>query len=164
MMAAQGIDIVSRIRDEGLKAPKIHADDTPVPVLDPGRGRTATGRLWTYAVDERASGSSAPPLVWYRFTPDRTGAHPQAELAASPAISRPMPLPDMTSPTRPGASSRSPAGRISDARFSTSIRPSRPRSAPISSNGLRHSMPSRPTRAGSRPISDAARGRSAPRR
>lgn len=101
MMAAQGIDIdrstlagwtgqasalldpiVSRIRDEGLKASKIHADDTPVPVLDPGRGRTATGRLWTYAVDDRASGSTRPPLVWYRFTPDRTGAHPQAELAS----------------------------------------------------------------------------------
>jgi transposase len=100
MMAAQGIDIdrstlagwtgqasalldpiVSRIRAEGLKASKIHADDTPVPVLDPGRGRTATGRLWTYAVDDRASGSTSPPLVWYRFTPDRTGAHPQAELA-----------------------------------------------------------------------------------
>lgn len=101
MMAAQGIDIdrstlagwtgqasalldpiVSRIRDEGLRRTKIHADDTPVPVLDPGRGRTATGRLWTYAVDDRASGSTAPPLVWYRFTPDRTGAHPQAELAS----------------------------------------------------------------------------------
>ena len=101
MMAAQGIDIdrstlagwtgqasalldpiVSRIRDEGLKASKIHADDTPVPVLDPGRGRTATGRLWTYAVDDRASGSTSPPLVWYRFTPDRTGAHPQAEPAS----------------------------------------------------------------------------------
>lgn len=100
MMAAQGIDIdrstlagwtgqasallapiVSRIRDEGLGRTNLHADDTPVPVLDPGRGRTATGRLWTYAVDDRGSGSTAPPLVWYRFTPDRTGAHPQAELA-----------------------------------------------------------------------------------
>ncbi len=101
MMAAQGIDIdrstlagwtgqaaalldpiVARIREEGLKASKIHADDTPVPVLEPGRGKTATGRLWAYAVDDRASGSPAPPLVWYRFTPDRTGAHPQNELAS----------------------------------------------------------------------------------
>ena len=101
MMAAQGIDIdrstlagwagqaaslldpiVARIREEGLKATKIHADDTPVPVLEPGRGKTATGRLWAYAVDDRASGSLAPPLVWYRFTPDRTGAHPQKELTS----------------------------------------------------------------------------------
>jgi hypothetical protein len=73
--------IISRIREQGLKATKIHADDTPVPVLDPGRGKTATGRLWTYVVDDRASGSTTPPLAWYRFTPDRTGAHPQKELA-----------------------------------------------------------------------------------
>ncbi len=100
MMAAQGLDIdrstlaswtgqaaalldpiVSRIRDEVLKADKIHADDTPVPVLDPGRGKTATGRLWVYAVDDRASGGTAPRATWYRFTPDRTAAHPLAHLA-----------------------------------------------------------------------------------
>lgn len=99
-MAAQGVDldrstlagwvgqaaslldpVAARIRDEGLRAAKIHADDTPVPVLDPGRGRTATGRLWVYAVNDRASGASTPPLVWYRFTPDRSGIHPQRELA-----------------------------------------------------------------------------------
>ena len=100
MMAAQGLDIdrstlagwtgqaaalldpvVSRIRDAVLTADKIHADDTPVPVLDPGRGKTATGRLWVYAADDRASGSTTPPATWYRFTPDRTGSHPQAHLA-----------------------------------------------------------------------------------
>ncbi|HEX2019640.1 MAG TPA: IS66 family transposase [Aurantimonas sp.] len=100
MMAAQGLDIdrstlagwtgqaavlldpvVSRIRDAVLTADKIHADDTPVPVLDPGRGKTATGRLWVYAADDRASGSTAPPATWYRFTPDRTAAHPQTHLA-----------------------------------------------------------------------------------
>ncbi len=100
MMAAQGLDIdrstlagwtgqaavlldpvVSRIRDEALKADKIHVDDTPVAVLDPGRGKTATGRLWVYAADDRASGSTAPPATWYRFTPDRIAAHPQAHLA-----------------------------------------------------------------------------------
>ena len=100
MMAAQGLDIdrstlagwtgqaaalldpvVSRIRDEVLKADKIHADDTPVPVLDPGRGKTVTGRLWVYAADDRASGGTTPPATWYRFTSDRTGAHPQAHLA-----------------------------------------------------------------------------------
>lgn len=73
--------IVSRIRDEVLKADKIHADDTPVPVLDPGRGKTATGRLWVYAADNQASGSTAPRATWYRFTPDRTAAHPMSHLA-----------------------------------------------------------------------------------
>ena len=100
-MAAQGIEIdrstlagwvgkasalldpiVSRIRSEGLKASKIYSDDTTVPVLDPGRGKTATARLWVYAVDDRGSAATSPPLVWYKFTPDRTGAHPQAELAS----------------------------------------------------------------------------------
>jgi transposase len=49
--------IVSRIRDEGLKASKIHADDTPVPVLDPGRGRTATGNR---PMSDDAHGRIAP--------------------------------------------------------------------------------------------------------
>lgn len=99
MMAAQGIDIdrstlagwagqaahlldpiVNRIREEGLKASKIHADDTPVPMLVPGKGKTAQARLWAYVVDDRASGASGPALVWYRFTPDRSGIHPQTEL------------------------------------------------------------------------------------
>ena len=35
---------------------KLHADDTPVPVLDPGRGKTKTGRLWTYVRDDRPAG------------------------------------------------------------------------------------------------------------
>ena len=75
MMAAQGLEIdrstlagwtgqaaalldpvVNRIRDEVLKADKIHADD-------------------------QASGSTAPRATWYRFTPDRTAAHPPAHLA-----------------------------------------------------------------------------------
>jgi transposase len=99
MMAAQGVDIdrstlagwagqaaqlldpiVARIREEGLKAAKLHVDDTPVPMLVPGKGRTAQARLWTYVVDDRASGATGPALVWYRFTPDRGGIHPQAEL------------------------------------------------------------------------------------
>jgi hypothetical protein len=42
-----------------LAAGKVHADDTPVPVLDPGRGRTKTGRLWVYVRDDRPCGSQA---------------------------------------------------------------------------------------------------------
>ena len=61
-------------------AQKIHADDTPVPVLDPGRGKTKTGRLWTYVRDDRPAGSRDPPAVWYRYSPDRRGEHPQAHL------------------------------------------------------------------------------------
>lgn len=58
----------------------LHADDTPVPVLAPGTGKTKTGRLWAYLRDERPHGSKAPPAVLYRFSPDRKAEHPKAHL------------------------------------------------------------------------------------
>lgn len=64
-----------------LDGEKVHADDTPVAVLDPGRGRTKTGRLWVYVRDDRPAGSTEPPAAWYRYSPDRKGEHPQAHLA-----------------------------------------------------------------------------------
>jgi len=62
-------------------AGKLHADDTPVPVLDPGRGRTKTGRLWTYVRDDRPAGSADTPAVLFRYSPDRRGEHPRKHLA-----------------------------------------------------------------------------------
>jgi transposase len=59
---------------------KVHADDTPVPVLDPGRGRTKTGRLWVYVRDDRPCGSQDAPAVWFQYSPDRGGAHPRDHL------------------------------------------------------------------------------------
>lgn len=59
----------------------LHADDTPVPVLAPGSGKTKTGRLWAYVRDERPHGGAAPPAVFYRYTPDRRGEHPREHLA-----------------------------------------------------------------------------------
>ena len=61
---------------------KVHAGDTPVPVLDPGRGKTKTARLWTYVRDDRPAGSRDPPAVWYRYSPDRKAEHPRAHLRA----------------------------------------------------------------------------------
>lgn len=59
----------------------LHADDTPVPVLAPGTGKTRTGRLWAYLRDERPHGGTAPPAVLYRYSPDRKALHPRAHLA-----------------------------------------------------------------------------------
>ena len=56
------------------------ADDTPVKLLAPGTGRTATGRVWTYVRDERPSNGEAPPAAWYRFSADRKAAHPKGHL------------------------------------------------------------------------------------
>jgi transposase len=58
----------------------LHADDTPVPVLDPGRQKTKTGRLWVLVRDERPWGGPAPPAVTYLYSPDRKGEHAQALL------------------------------------------------------------------------------------
>jgi transposase len=58
----------------------IHCDDTPVPVLAPGAGKTKTGRLWVYLRDERPHASTAPPAVLFRYTPDRKGEHCRKEL------------------------------------------------------------------------------------
>ncbi len=63
-----------------LAGAKVHTDDTPVPVLDPGRGRTKTGRLWVYVRDDRPAASTEPPAAWYRYSPNRKGEHPQAHL------------------------------------------------------------------------------------
>lgn len=59
---------------------KIHGDDTPVPVLCPGRRTTKEGRLWTYVRDDRPAASSDPPAVFFRYSPDRKGERPRAHL------------------------------------------------------------------------------------
>jgi transposase len=63
-----------------LGAAKLHADDTPVPVLDPGRGKTKTGRLWVYVRDDRPAGSTDAPAVLFRYAPDRRGERPGEHL------------------------------------------------------------------------------------
>lgn len=63
-----------------MSAAKLHGDDTPVPVLCPGRGTTKQGRLWTYVRDDRPAGSTSPPAVWFAYSPDRKGAHPCGHL------------------------------------------------------------------------------------
>jgi hypothetical protein len=65
-----------------MSAERVHADDTTVPVLDSGRGKTKTGRLWCYARDDRPFGGKAAPAVLYCYSPDRKGEHPRVHLAS----------------------------------------------------------------------------------
>ncbi|RWI72208.1 IS66 family transposase [Mesorhizobium sp.] len=58
----------------------LFADDTPVPVLDPGRGRTKTGRLWVYARDQRGWSGPQPSAAVYLFAPDRKAERPASHL------------------------------------------------------------------------------------
>lgn len=71
------VDAIGRYVTAGAK---VHADDTPVPVLDPGSGKTKTGRLWVYVRDDRPAGSQDPPAAWYRYTKTREGAHTKRHL------------------------------------------------------------------------------------
>jgi len=76
--AATLMPLVEAIRAHVFAAQRLHADDTPVPVLD--TGQTRTGRLWTYVRDDRPFAGRAPPAAVYFYSPDRSGAHPQAHL------------------------------------------------------------------------------------
>jgi transposase len=72
--------LVEEVRKHVLAGSKIHADDTPVPVLAPGNGKTKTGRLWTYVRDDRPAGYSTAPAVWFAYSEDRKGEHPRQHL------------------------------------------------------------------------------------
>jgi transposase len=72
--------LVEALERHVLSADKVHADDTPVPVLYPGRGTTKQGRLWAYVRDDRPAASDLPPAAWFAYSPDRKGKHPQEHL------------------------------------------------------------------------------------
>ena len=63
-----------------LSSPKVFADDTTLPVLDPGNGRTKTGRLWCYAVDNRPWQGPGHPVAAYVYSEDRKAEHPAIHL------------------------------------------------------------------------------------
>ena len=69
--------LVDEIRKHVLAGSKIHGDDTPVPVLAPGNGKTKTGRLWTYVRDDRPAAQFTPAAVWFAYSEDRKGEHPR---------------------------------------------------------------------------------------
>src|SRR4051812_28901641 len=69
------------LRQHVMSSTRIFADDTRLPVLDPGRGRTKSGCLWGYAIDDRPWGGETPPAVVFLYAEDRKGEHPAAHLA-----------------------------------------------------------------------------------
>jgi transposase len=71
--------IIARIRAHVFAAERIHADDTTVPIL--AKGKTATGRLWTYVRDDRPFGGPDPPAAVFYASRDRTSTHPERHLA-----------------------------------------------------------------------------------
>ncbi|MGO6849608.1 IS66 family transposase [Rhizobium beringeri] len=74
--------LLVKLREHVLAGHRLHGDDTPVPVLEPGKGKTRTGRLWTYVRDGRPHGDTTPPAACYFFSSDRKGQHPKQHLAS----------------------------------------------------------------------------------
>src|SRR5438105_5251853 len=72
--------LIDALAAEMMASDTLHVDDTPVPVLAPGTGKTKTGRLWTYVRDERPFAGSRPPAALFFYSPDRKGEHPRAHL------------------------------------------------------------------------------------
>jgi transposase len=72
--------LYERILNAVLASPRVFADDTTLPVLDPGRGKTKTGRLWCYAVDNRPWRGPGHPAAAYVYSEDRKGEHPATHL------------------------------------------------------------------------------------
>src|SRR5277367_6299964 len=78
--AAEVAPVVDRLREMLLASSRIFVDETVVPVLDPGRGRTKKGYFWTIARDDRPWGGSTPPAVVYSYAPGRGHIHADALL------------------------------------------------------------------------------------
>src|SRR5215471_1221750 len=71
----------ARLAEHVFASQTLFADDTPIPVLDPGRGRTKTGRLWVYARNDRPWCGPDPPAAVYLYSPDRRAERPASHLA-----------------------------------------------------------------------------------
>lgn len=78
--AAAMAPLIDALAAEVRNSDTLHVDDTPVPVLAPGIGKTKTGRLWTYVRDERPFGGDRPPAALFFYSPDRKGEHPRQHL------------------------------------------------------------------------------------
>lgn len=72
--------LIDALTSDVMASDTLHVDDTPVPVLAPGAGKTKTGRLWTYVRDERPFDGERPPAALFFYSADRKGEHPRAHL------------------------------------------------------------------------------------
>jgi hypothetical protein len=78
--AAEIAPVVARLRAMMLASTHIFADETVVPVLDPGRGRTKQGYFWAIGRDDRPWCGGEPPAVVYNYAPGRGNTHAAALL------------------------------------------------------------------------------------
>lgn len=72
--------LLDALRRDVMTSEVLHGDDTPVPVLAPGAGKTKTGRLWVYVRDERSYDGERSPAAAFFYSVDRAGERPRAHL------------------------------------------------------------------------------------
>jgi transposase len=104
--------LTDALREHVFAADVVHADDTPIPVLAPGLGKTKTGQLWTYLRDERPAGGDVAPAVWFAIAPIAR-VHIRRDISkTSPAFCKPTGMRVIPRSTTAAASLKRPAGRI----------------------------------------------------
>ena len=112
--AAELAPLYDRLKQHLLASSRLAVDETPVPVLDPGRGRTKTGYFWSMARDDRPFGGKDPPAVAYSYAPGRGAVHLHALLKCNATATR------LTNSCRTMRSRSPSAGRTSGAPSSRS--------------------------------------------
>ena len=84
--ATEIVPVVRRMQELLQRSPRLFADETTMPVLDPGRGQTKKGFAWAIARDDRPWGGTDPPAVVFHYAPGRGAKHPKALLAGYSGI------------------------------------------------------------------------------
>src|SRR3712207_8925419 len=80
------VPVVRRMHEMLLASPRLFADETTLPVLDPGRGQTKKGYAWAIARDDRPWGGTDPPAEGFPYAPGRGARHPKALAAGHRGI------------------------------------------------------------------------------
>jgi transposase len=145
--------LIAALRKEVLASDILHGDDTPVPVLTPGLGKTKTGRLWTYVRDGRSYGSDMAPACAFFYSPDRKGERNRIS-KTSKAFYMLMAMRASMPSSKPEPSPRRPAGPMCAASSLTFMPQQVPPWPKRPSTGLLRSMPLRPRSRASRQMNE----------
>src|SRR5690348_11878769 len=148
--------LVDALATDVVASGTLHVDDTPVPVLAPGTGKTKTGRLWTYVRDERPFAGARPPAALFFYSPDRKGEHPQVHLKEFRGVVHADGYAGFNELFVGGRISRPAAGPMSGANSSMSTPPPAPRSPKKRSTALAGSTLSRKSSTDCHPSGDGS--------
>lgn len=154
----------AKLAEHVFASQKLFVDDTPIPVLDPGRGRTKTGRLWVYARDDRPWRGADPPAAVYLYSPDRRAERPASHLAGFKGVIQVDGYPDSSGLLSAAAFNWLLVGRTHGASSMRCTRRRDPRSRRKRYDALRSSTPLKRPFEASQPRRGGACGEPSPYR